>query len=221
MAKRRARNAKGRFVRASSVKRRANPKRRHKNAAPKVRTRTRTKTVVKYRNRYIKGAAMKANRHHRRHHHRRNPALKRRTRRNPSLQSLTFGFGAPMVKTILIAGAGAFVGSKAVSIVPNLIFKNSTDSNTNTIVKIAIGVVGTGLSWKANPSFGLGFGLGAFASWTDQLFNWLWGFQSTYTGISGLAEYQNPGYKLETPGWGSLPAAGASTAGMGAMRRTL
>lgn len=78
-----ARTASGRFVKRRNTARRtvkaANPRRhrRRRNIAPKVVTRYKTRTVVKYRNRRVK--ANPAPKRRRRTH------AKRRTRRNPAL----------------------------------------------------------------------------------------------------------------------------------------
>lgn len=241
MARRRTppRNAKGRFVKASNKRHRRHRTRRN---APRVRTKTivkykyRNRTKIKYRTRRSPVA-----RRRRRHHRVHNPVVKRRYtkrnsprrhyrrhRRNPSLQSLVPSMSQG--KLILWGAAGGFVGGKVTGILMDKVLPASITSMNNGLVRLGVGAVVTALAWRVNPAFGLGAGIGAFSSLTDQLFGWLWGIQSGYTGLTGLQDYIHPNYKLESPGWAggaaltpgnSSMASAPSLQGLSAFRRAL
>ena len=233
MARRRRmppRNAKGRFVKAN----RRHRKRTRRNA-PRVRSKTivkykyRNRTKIKYRTRRANTVARRRTRkrndpdparrrrrrytrrnyprRHYRRHYRSNPRrhYRRHHRRNVSLQSLVPSMSQG--KLILWGAAGGFVGSKVTGLLMDKVLPASITSMNNGLVRLGVGAVVTALAWRVNPAFGLGAGIGAFATLTDQLFNWLWGIQAGYTGLTGLQDYVHPGYKLESGGWASLPAA--------------
>lgn len=146
-----------------------------------------------------------SNRSHHHHHHRR--------RRNISTKSFVPTMG--QAKAILWTAGGVFVGGKITGLVYDKVKTSLNLSGTaDTIGRLVVGGALTALTWSMNPNFGLGVGLGAFNTITDYIFTYLWGLQSPYTGISGLQDYMRRDYKLESPGWQSIPSANAM-AGLG------
>lgn len=255
------RNAKGRFIKASSVRHNRH-RRRRRNAAPRVRTRTRVRNVtrVRYvtkrrntrtrrkrnqgvipvmiasdvlhgpyskvkgaifgrrrkkstrrRRRNLTMAAHRTRKRYNRRHHRHH-ARSHRRRRNISMGGLIPT--TPMLKQILWAGAGTFVGGKITGLVWNKISPTLNLTGTaDTVGRLAVGGILTAVSWGFNPMFGLGVGLGAFSTVTDYLMSTLWGIQSQYTGLTGMGrmgEYVDRQWKVESPGWGSPKLAGLS-----------
>ncbi len=184
------RDSKGRFLKRRTPKRRRRNvvrRRRTRRSAPKIRRVRRVRhNVVKRHNRkrrVTKMAAKRVHRRRRRHnavtvHHRRrrytkasNPRRRhrrvrhnRRHRRNAGMMSGLIG--RVDFKSVAFVAAGVFLGDKISGILTDKVMTyiggvTGTSDTTRGFVKLALGVVASGLIWKFQPALGLGVAVGA------------------------------------------------------------
>ena len=203
---------------------------RRRNRTVVVRNRWRTRYVKmahKKRRRRRKNVAAANPRRRRRHYTRATPRRRRRNpvnpvrhrrrrrhlrRRNPGLRGL---IGRVNLMQVAEVAGGVFLGDKITTYVGSKVagMVGVTDATMTGLVKAGLGIVTAGLVWRFRPALGLGIAVGAANGLLNQyVFTPLWGMATPYlpTGMAGLAEYQNRGWKVDN--W--LPAATGGVAGL-------
>ncbi len=207
---------------------RATPRRRRRRTNP-VRTqrRRRNPVMAHRRRRRRKNPVLNPRRRRRatvRHRRRRtrksNPVLRRsrrRTRRYARRRNAGIGgfFQKIDWKAVLFVSGGVFIGDKLTGLVSDKIMGMTTmiPASAGPWVKLAVGVLASGLAWKYQPAFGLGIAVGATNALLNQyVFGPAWGYVAPTIGMSGLGDYQTRAFKQDN--WIGQPT-GANLQGMG------
>lgn len=138
------------------------------------------------------------------------------TKRNPSVFKSVLG--PTNWQSVAWGLTGGFFGSKLTRGLPELVLKDKNTGMVGNLANILTGALVTGLFWRVNANFGLGAGIGSFASWTDRIFQDVWAIGAPYIGLTaglgdrmfaGLADYVNRRERIETWAPGMMPAGSA------------